>query len=490
MKNGVLQCPHCGIPNKPNRAFCRMCGLRLSERKEDSKRADKRPVDQARHESRQSLPTVAAERKGVEYKKKEKASAAPGKTGESASTSRDNLLESGVREPDDHGERGNDLEEMVRKPQDPEHQRRMTSEMEEGDEDDARAGFVHEGLRSIASVFRRKTQNRAEQKEEEPGPVVQAEDDILETEEDIPVVTSPMAEEERVDLPEIDTLNTEENAELDMDSNSLDNETDGSLDQGVVERVRAVQGGLPPPHAGLGKKRRVRTYIQGLDEALRGGIPAGHVVLIAGSSGTYKSSLAYWILYMNALMEQRRSLYITMEQSYDSLMNQMRSMGLDTESATAISVFDVGYLQKRFGAEFSKKGWLQVFKKNIMSLRGKKGLDLLVIDSLPAFEILADFKERRKEIFRLFQWLKDLGLTTFVIAERPDFVINGNVIQGHYVEDFLADGIFHLRLHLVSDSSVQRRIRCVKMREANHSDSYMALVFDDGQFKVARAMGR
>ncbi|TLZ91073.1 MAG: KaiC domain-containing protein, partial [Methanobacteriota archaeon] len=58
----------------------------------------------------------------------------------------------------------------------------------------------------------------------------------------------------------------------------------------------------------------VKTHIRGFDqEVLRGGIPQGHVILIRGASGTMKSSLAYYVLYHNAL-EGTPGLYVTLEQ--------------------------------------------------------------------------------------------------------------------------------------------------------------------------------
>ncbi len=111
-----------------------------------------------------------------------------------------------------------------------------------------------------------------------------------------------------------------------------------------------------------------------------------------------------------------------------------------------------------------------------------------LVDSLEAIEVLAKFKDRRREMYRLFEWLRDLDATSFVIAERPDWVVEGHVLQGRWDEDFLADGVIHLRLHLVSDLDVQRRIRIVKMRGTRHEAGYLAIVLDEGRFRVTRAL--
>jgi len=54
-------------------------------------------------------------------------------------------------------------------------------------------------------------------------------------------------------------------------------------------------------------KRRIKTYIEGFDEYLNGGIPEGHVIIIAGTSGAMKTSLAWNILYYNAMERAARA---------------------------------------------------------------------------------------------------------------------------------------------------------------------------------------
>ena len=53
---------------------------------------------------------------------------------------------------------------------------------------------------------------------------------------------------------------------------------------------------------------------------------------------------------------------------------------------------------------------------------------------------------------------------------------------------YLADGIVHLKLHPVTDVEMQRRIRIVKMRGANHKTGFFALLFEGGRFSVTPAM--
>src|SRR3989337_866440 len=78
-----------------------------------------------------------------------------------------------------------------------------------------------------------------------------------------------------------------------------------------------------------GRMRFYRTYVEGFDEAITGGIPEGHVVLVSGPPGTMKSSLAYNILWHNAAEEGHRGIYVTLEQGKASLEFQMVCPGFD-----------------------------------------------------------------------------------------------------------------------------------------------------------------
>ena len=231
---------------------------------------------------------------------------------------------------------------------------------------------------------------------------------------------------------------------------------------------------------------RVKTYVDGLDETIAGGVPWGHVVLLEGSPGTMKSSLGCSILLHHAARDGRHGLYLSLEERTSSLLKQMGSLGFHLHvNRGSMVVLDPRAAR---GLLEARPDWVEAFQSAIASVRDQRGLDLLVIDSLEALEVLARFKDRRREIFRLFEWLRDLGVTSFVITERPDWVVGGHVIQGRWDEDFLADGVIHLRQHLVSDLEVQRRLRIVKMRGTRHDTGYLALVLDDGRFKVTRAM--
>jgi len=97
-------------------------------------------------------------------------------------------------------------------------------------------------------------------------------------------------------------------------------------------------------------------------------------------------------------------------------------------------------------------------------------------------QMLANFEKPRIELFHFFEWLRDHNTTTFLIQEQE----RGSQAFGKYDEDFLSDAILHLRMAVLDDINVQRRIRAVKVRNANHSQNYFQLLLQDGRFQTTK----
>lgn len=232
----------------------------------------------------------------------------------------------------------------------------------------------------------------------------------------------------------------------------------------------------------------IRTYVEGFDDVLGGGVPVGHVVLVSGLPGTMKSSFAYSALYHNALHEERNALYITLEQGRKSLERQMRGMGFDPDRVAGhLHVLDVATLQRRMTN--GSGVWVDFLQRAIEFRKEIGVVDLIALDSLEALEVLAKFEDRRQELFKLFDWFRGQGATVLLITEAPpEPNLAGLLAHTGTEADYLADGILHLKMHEVNDVEVQRRIRVVKMRAANHKTGHYALVFESGKFSVTQAM--
>jgi circadian clock protein KaiC len=237
--------------------------------------------------------------------------------------------------------------------------------------------------------------------------------------------------------------------------------------------------------------RLIKTFVRGFDEEIGGGIPQGHVVLVAGPPGTMKSSLAYSILYNNALQEGLTGIYLTMEQDRESLEFQLTRLGMDLKKVgEKVRIQDLSRIRRgveelrsttRFGSP-SEKPWLDILKRHIEDIKATEDFSLLVLDSLPVLEIIAGLRDRRIGLFHFFGWLKGLKVTSFVVSEV------GQDSQNVRDEDFLADGIFSVTMDRVGELDVYRRIRCVKLRGSNHNPGIFTLEVQDGVFRVTRVI--
>jgi len=230
--------------------------------------------------------------------------------------------------------------------------------------------------------------------------------------------------------------------------------------------------------------KRIKTYINGMDDILEGGIPHGHIVLLAGEPGTFKSSLAFNIIYNNVKHDNHVACYITLEQGRESLMQQMSGMGLDMEDVgNNLSIVDLALIRKNL-EKLGQQSWMQIFKTYASNLKENIDYSLLVIDSLPVLTMLAEFSNPRTELFHFFEWLREMKITCILISEmkygKEDYAMMG--------EDFLSDGIIHLKMDKVGDVNIQRRIRVVKMRSSKHSTDFYTLLFGKNGFTATRVI--
>jgi KaiC/GvpD/RAD55 family RecA-like ATPase len=233
--------------------------------------------------------------------------------------------------------------------------------------------------------------------------------------------------------------------------------------------------------------KRIKTHVIGLDEELEGGIPKGYITLICGTHGTMKSSIAYSILHYNALLNRTSGIYITLEQSRRSIIEQMNHLGMDySQVKDRLMIFDIGILRKNF-ADLKEKGrWMTLFRTYVQKVKKAMNSELIVIDSLDALEATADVTDRRSELFQLFEWMRDLDVTSLILSEiTPKIMIERKCDEG-----YLSDGILLLKLRTKGESEVLRSIQVIKMRATKHNTGELALLCENGRFQVTQAISQ
>lgn len=247
--------------------------------------------------------------------------------------------------------------------------------------------------------------------------------------------------------------------------------------------------------------KRVKTYINGLDENIQGGVPEGHVVLISGAAGTMKSSVTFNILYHEAVNGQN-GIYFSLEQSAESLINHMINMDYDFSKVNLVVIKNLAELQQQISAvskdqgtlfvidmgcvrkeirdihSDNNKSWLNVIKNVIKKLNKETGVKRFVLDSLSALYVVSRFENPRMELFHIFEFLRDLNITSYLISEMP---LDGSKFSEYEIEDFLSDAIIVIKLTPFR-RQVVREISVVKMRATACNNDIFSLEFKNGQF--------
>ncbi len=254
-----------------------------------------------------------------------------------------------------------------------------------------------------------------------------------------------------------------------------------------------------------GGGERIKTYIDDYDEHLDGGIPVGHVVLICGTAGTMKSSVVLSMFYNEVLANKRTAVYLTLEQSSESLLNHFTSMGYDlgkievivmddisklgavitkvkASKGGALVLIDVAAVRKQLRAvtEAPSGDWVNVLKNILKKFGTQAKLDLFCLDSLSALYVLTEMKNPRAQLFHIFEFLRDSDVTSFLISEMP---LDMKKFGEYEIEDFLADGVILLELK-ARQRRVMREISTVKMRATKANTDIFTLEFDKGKFRA------
>ncbi len=254
-----------------------------------------------------------------------------------------------------------------------------------------------------------------------------------------------------------------------------------------------------------GEVKRIPLYVQGLDDVMEGGVPEGNITMICGSAGTMKSSVCFNTMYNEASTKNKIGLYLTLEQSYPSLLNHVINMGYDLSKINVLLIndlsninanisqlknsnkgtiifADLGCIRKEIKdakiATTQNAGWLNVIKNLVKKVKTDLGLDMMVLDSLSALYVLSKFDNPRIELFYVFEFMREMQVTSFLISEMP---LDGSRYSEYGVEDFLCDGIIHVRLSQFR-RNVVREVSIVKMRATQVKTDIFSLEFKNGKF--------
>ncbi len=223
---------------------------------------------------------------------------------------------------------------------------------------------------------------------------------------------------------------------------------------------------------------KVATGIQGLDEITMGGLPRGRPTLISGGAGAGKTLFGLEFLVRGITQYNEPGVFMSFEESIPDLTVNTASLGFDLDRLVADKKLFVDHVHIERN-EFAETGDydLDGLFVRIADAIQRVGARRIVLDTIETlFGTLPNPGTLRAEIRRLFEWLKQKGLTTVITAERdqPD------KITRHGIEEFVSDCVIVLD-HRTREEISTRRLRIVKYRGSTHgTNEYPFLIGDHG----------
>jgi circadian clock protein KaiC len=215
--------------------------------------------------------------------------------------------------------------------------------------------------------------------------------------------------------------------------------------------------------------------IRGLDAITLGGLPSGRPTLVCGAAGCGKTLLAMEFLVRGATEHGEPGVFIAFEESPEELAQNVRSLGFDVQSLIdenrmAIDHVRVERSEIEETGEYDLEGLFIRLGHAIDSIGAKR----VVLDTLETlFGGLSNETVLRSELRRLFQWLKDKGVTCVITAERGDGALTR---QG--LEEYVSDCVILLD-HRVVENLSTRRLRIVKYRGSVHGTNEYPFLIDE-----------
>ncbi len=228
---------------------------------------------------------------------------------------------------------------------------------------------------------------------------------------------------------------------------------------------------------GIGKSL---TGITGFDELTLGGLPTGRPTLVCGTAGCGKTLFASTFLLNGARDFDEPGVFVTFEERPSDIISNVRSLGFDVEQL----VDDGKIYLEHISIDPSELEEIGDYDLEGLFLRLELAIDQIgakriVLDTIESlFSAFTNPAILRAEIRRLFDWLKDKGLTTIITGERGDGSLTR---QG--LEEYVSDCVILLD-HRVQNQISTRRLRIVKYRGTAHGTNEVPFLIDQDGFSV------
>ncbi|MHB8799580.1 MAG: circadian clock protein KaiC [Thermoanaerobaculia bacterium] len=234
------------------------------------------------------------------------------------------------------------------------------------------------------------------------------------------------------------------------------------------------------------------TGVAGLDEITRGGLPRGRTTLVGGGPGSGKTILALHFLVHGARALKEPGVFIAFEESSKRILANAEAFGWnlpELQRRKALSFIDArpaGDLVR--AGDFDFGGLLAALEARIRETRAQR----IVFDALDVLlALLPDTAAKRREVFKLHEWLLGRGLTGLINLQTDGGETTSLYAQPFGFMQFMVDCAVLLNQSIVRGVS-HRSLRVQKYRGSGFDEDEAPFQIGDRGLEVAmpRTPGR
>ena len=232
---------------------------------------------------------------------------------------------------------------------------------------------------------------------------------------------------------------------------------------------------LPAASPQLPAVEKSPTGIIGLDEVTYGGLPTGRPTLLCGFAGCGKTIFSMTFLYNGAVDYDEPGVFIAFEERPEDLIKNVGSLNYDIQKLIADKKLAVDHVhidpnEIAESGDYDLQGLFIRLGFAIDQIGAKR----VVIDTIETlFGGLKNEMILRSELRRLFEWLKQKGVTAIITGERGE-----GTLTRHGLEEYVADCVILLD-NRVQDQLSTRRLRIVKYRGSAHGTNEYPFIIDE-----------
>ncbi len=203
--------------------------------------------------------------------------------------------------------------------------------------------------------------------------------------------------------------------------------------------------------------------------------------MVVGGPGTGKTLFGMQFLVNGATRFGEPGVFISFEETEAELARNVASLGFDVNGLTKKKLLSIDHVKVESAeivetGEYDLEGLFVRIGYAIDSIGAKR----VVLDTIESiFSTFSNTRILRSEMRRLFQYLKDKGVTSVVTGESG----KGGSLTRDGLEEYVSDAVIALDNRVLGNITT-RRMRVIKFRGSAHGSNEYPFLIDEKGFSV------